>query len=392
MEVTEWPLLDEVYRLWGGRTPISRAEFDLLPEWARGRAFTAARIAGEHALRDLQDSVGRALFSGQTLREWLSGDYERIAARYGRPGATRAAYEDMLFRTNQQAAVMAGRYTETFSPEWMEMAPYWQYLAIDDGRTRAEHRALDGKVFRKDDPMARRYLPPTGFNCRCTVLELTAEDVRAERLDVMNGAGIPFLEHEGRPIGPPPPGWNTDRVAALVPEFMDRNPQPSREEVLGRVADEIRGLDREVGAAVHQDGRVLFVVRGDVDRIELTPAQATQMRDAVFVHNHPRGLPPSFPTGTTRASIGLTGDIGVAVDVDAAGVHVAAIVDGVQVNYSVMRPNGGWDKKKLQDALWGAGLKHYLSPGLSLEKRRARMQIILKSVHDAGEIIYGKSG
>lgn len=365
---------------------MSRAEFDLLPEWARARAFTAARIAGDHALRDLQDSVGRALFSGQTLREWLSGDYERIAARYGRPGATHAAYEDMLFRTNQQAAVMAGRYSETFSPEWIAMAPYWQYLAIDDARTRTEHRALDGKVFRKDDPMARRYLPPTGFNCRCHVLELTAKDVKAERLDVMNGAGIPFLEHEGRPIGPPPPGWNTDRVAALVPEFMDRLGRQDQADVIGRVADEIRGLEREVGAAVHQDGRVLFVVRGDVDRIELTPAQATQMRDAVFVHNHPRGLPPSFPTGSAR------GDVGVAIDVDAKGIHVATIVDGVHVDYVVSRPAGGWDETHLDALFTLVPELFHLPPSLPLEKRRERIHLLLEWIRDHEGLGYEKRG
>ena len=44
----------------------------------------------------------------------------------------------------------------------------WEYSAVGDARTRSNHLALDGKMFRKDDPE----LPvvPRGFNCRCTLI------------------------------------------------------------------------------------------------------------------------------------------------------------------------------------------------------------------------------
>lgn len=46
---------------------------------------------------------------------------------------------------------------------------------------RPEHRLLEGVRLPKDDPFWKRYLPPNGWNCRCTVLEIwNDEDIAKE--------------------------------------------------------------------------------------------------------------------------------------------------------------------------------------------------------------------
>lgn len=221
-DLSGFPLLDEALRRWLARTPRSEAEVQLLAEFEHGRSVTAAHLAGENALRALQDSVGTALFEGKTLREWLDSDWEQIAAKYGKSGATHSAYEDLVFRQNVGDAQNAGKYAEVFSPEWIDAEPFWMYLAIDDARTRPEHHALDGRVFRKDDPFSRKYLPKLGFGCRCSTRFLTRKQVQAENLTVMSGLEIPRLSYKGVVIGAPPDGWNVDRLEQLVPEFMRR--------------------------------------------------------------------------------------------------------------------------------------------------------------------------
>ena len=67
--------------------------------------------------------------------------------------------------------------------------PYWQYDALNDGRTRPAHAALDGKIFRHDDPIWDTHYPPNGFNCRCMVHALTAADLKAAGLRVSNSQG-----------------------------------------------------------------------------------------------------------------------------------------------------------------------------------------------------------
>ena len=100
-----------------------------------------------------------------------------------------------------------------FSPEWIEAAPYWLYSAIHDDRTRDEHAKLDGKVFRKSDPSARRLLAPLGHGCRCSCIELNEDDIAAGGYTVTNGRAAGYE---------PEPGWGADKVAALVPDALKR--------------------------------------------------------------------------------------------------------------------------------------------------------------------------
>ncbi|GFR66368.1 phage head morphogenesis protein, partial [Elysia marginata] len=51
--------------------------------------------------------------------------------------------------------------------------PYWQYIAVKDSRTRDNHRALDGRIFKVNDT---EFYPPIGFNCRCTARPITKKN------------------------------------------------------------------------------------------------------------------------------------------------------------------------------------------------------------------------
>ena len=62
--------------------------------------------------------------------------------------------------------------------------PFLMYDARDDRRTRPAHRAMDGQVFRIDDPIWRTHYPPNGWRCRCRVRALTERQVRDRGLRV----------------------------------------------------------------------------------------------------------------------------------------------------------------------------------------------------------------
>ncbi len=208
---------EQAIDFWAQKTGLPRDVFYALSAEDRARAFTASYLWNQHAIGAAAESLGKAaLEEGGTVRQWRTDSWKDIAAKYGNGRADEAWYVDTVFRTNVQAAYASGQYAEMFDPEQVARAPYVQYSAIRDARTRPEHAALHGKVFRKDDRNARRYFPPLGFNCRCTLIEMDEEDLLAGGWKVTPGSAIPGLQtRDGKPIGMPPDGWNTDRVEAL---------------------------------------------------------------------------------------------------------------------------------------------------------------------------------
>lgn len=47
-----------------------------------------------------------------------------------------------------------------------------QYRTVGDDRVRDEHAALNGTTLPASDPFWRSYLPPNGWNCRCTTVQV----------------------------------------------------------------------------------------------------------------------------------------------------------------------------------------------------------------------------
>ena len=50
------------------------------------------------------------------------------------------------------------------------LLPYLTYVTVGDLKVRPEHRALDHITRRVDDSFWKRYSPPNGWNCRCTIV------------------------------------------------------------------------------------------------------------------------------------------------------------------------------------------------------------------------------
>jgi uncharacterized protein with gpF-like domain len=67
--------------------------------------------------------------------------------------------------------------------------PFWRYVAIMDRRTRPAHSALNGRVFRFDDPFWDHFYPPNGWRCRCSVFALDGEDMASQGYDLSSSEG-----------------------------------------------------------------------------------------------------------------------------------------------------------------------------------------------------------
>lgn len=107
---------------------------------------------------------------------------------------------ETIFRNAIQSAYGAGhwrRFEETKDDQ-----PYLMYDAVNDSRTRPSHRALDGIIRPVDDPFWLTHSPPLGHNCRCTLIQLDAEQAEARS---RNGRGL--NQPETPEMRPDDEGW-----------------------------------------------------------------------------------------------------------------------------------------------------------------------------------------
>ena len=156
---------------------------DLL-ENARGRAFTIAGVMKEDILKDAKAIITSGVAEGKTFNSIKDEFRSRVQAK----GWDASTYRlKTIYRVNTDLAYQYGRYTEQESMK--SFAPYWQYVAVMDANTRPEHAALNGKVFRADDPIWDTIYPPNGFNCRCYVRSYTEARLKRKGLKVESSAG-----------------------------------------------------------------------------------------------------------------------------------------------------------------------------------------------------------
>ncbi|QLH52753.1 MAG: Phage (Mu-like) virion morphogenesis protein [Candidatus Kapaibacterium sp.] len=167
----------------------------------RKHAFTIAKVTKADILMIFKNSLEKALKEGMTYQDWKKS-IDTILAQKGytkREDGT-AWRKDVIYRTNLQSAYQAGRYLEM--KETIDDMPYWQYIAVLDSRTRPSHAALNGKVLRADDPFWKTHYPPNGYNCRCRVRPLTAEQVKQMGLKVYSGSELKIQPDPGFEINP----------------------------------------------------------------------------------------------------------------------------------------------------------------------------------------------
>ncbi len=357
-----WPFLDGILADWESRGISVKGFSDEM----KRQGFWLAGVANEEFLKDVQELLGKAQYEGKGLSD-ITPDLQKIMDKYGGKvklhGSTKrakSAYKDLMLRNATQSSFAGGRYAEMFSDEWMQLAPFWRYSAVRDARTRPTHAALHGRVFRKDDLAARRYLPPWAHNCRCIATSLTLEELEQGGYPVTTGSQAEVLPtSDGDLVGKPEASWNVDRVEATrspaltapppvqpvqppggAPPPLPAGPpppggsghRPKWMPVVEGIEAKIRGKAIEHAAIVAKDGTVLLTKTGSKSAVTFSSQEAALLKDAILTHNHPSGS--SFSR--------FQGDVSFVWSNDGAEIRAVGSWGGQEVLYRLRRPSGGW--------------------------------------------------
>lgn len=153
------------------------------------RAFVVAGAMKDELLADFQTAIAKGLEEGTTLAEFRR-DFDRIVATHGwQYKGGRGWRSRVIFNTNMRTAYQAGRWNQI--QRLKARRPYLRYSAILDSRTRAEHRGWHGTILDADNEWWSTYYPPNGWNCRCTVQQLSQRDL--DRLGVTPSPAGPIM-------------------------------------------------------------------------------------------------------------------------------------------------------------------------------------------------------
>lgn len=137
--------------------------------------FTVAGATKEALLTDFRNAIDKALAEGKTLG-WFRKEFDRIVAAHGWSyKGSRNWRSAVIFNTNIRMAYAAGRWKQIL--RLADRNPWLRYVAVLDDRTRPLHRMWHGTVLRWDDPWWQTFYPPNGWNCRCTVQQLSDRDL-----------------------------------------------------------------------------------------------------------------------------------------------------------------------------------------------------------------------
>lgn len=158
---------------------------------SHAKAFTVAKCAQLDVLKDIRGAVDKALASGQTFREFQKGLEPNLRAKgwWGKStmidpltgkekvvqlGSPRRL--ETIYRTNIAVAESAGLWKELM--ESVDTRPYWMMTTVRDAARRPSHAALDGVIYRYDNPFWKKFFPPYDYGCRCGVRALTPQQAR----------------------------------------------------------------------------------------------------------------------------------------------------------------------------------------------------------------------
>lgn len=165
---------------WRNKVQLSPGQFDRLSDKAKIHAFAVSGIAKGDELSTVFTALQNAIDRGDSFDKFKKecGD---IFTRRGWTG-DRSWRVDNIFRTNIQTAYNSARYKQLM--EDADILPYWMYSAINDRRTRPTHLAMNGRVWPALHPVWDTWFPPKGYRCRCSVIGLTAGQVKRRGLKV----------------------------------------------------------------------------------------------------------------------------------------------------------------------------------------------------------------
>ena len=198
----KWSKIVEFARL---RVNVSEAELERISKSFDKQATNAIESMGGLLELNIRRAIAESLAAG----EHKAGTIAAVRKAFDDSGVTNANPHliETQARTQTQLAYTAGRLKANEAPEIQDVLWGYEYITVGDDRVRPSHAALDGLRLPKDHPRWKEIMPPCGYNCRCTVIEVFKDEKIATINDVpeyvdVNGERVRSGADEGFGFNP----------------------------------------------------------------------------------------------------------------------------------------------------------------------------------------------
>lgn len=341
---------------------VTKKEFNKLSREAKAGAFYVAGVYKQDVLNAFHQEITDALESGQSRQKTIKG-FKEILDGAGHKELGNFHLETVM-RANMQTAYGVGR--RRAMEEVAEDLPFWEYVAVNDDRTRPTHKALDGIVYPAAHEFWDEHYPPWGFNCRCSVIasfdyppnynhsrpnkdtriayDKKGLPAKAEYLNQVvdlkatNFAGVPKISSLEQV-------FKEAANRAQQTRQRERDDYKTPQSVIDR-AKEIRNESVEYMHLYDANGNLLYRQRGSADTvdIEIPDDIAQQSVGGIDLHNHPREAARTFESFSLD-------DVINAIDWKLK----ESLVVTKNYLYSMRPPKSGWNdslKDSITESFW----------------------------------------
>lgn len=200
---------DEAMEEFLSRRIVSRDEADQIADYAKRRAWWISGVAQMDVVRDVHESLTRAMESGIPFEEWRDEVEEKLTAAWGRPNSHRI---ETIFRNATMQAANAGRWRQMHEPHVLAVRPFLQFDAVRDSVRCSICSACAGVVLTADHPWWQTHAPILHHACRCSVVSLRRETAEGKGITV-SPPGVLAAKGFGVPpdLAEPPKPWQEDK-------------------------------------------------------------------------------------------------------------------------------------------------------------------------------------
>lgn len=175
---------DEAVEDMVARTPVTirraaeRTAQRIAQLYSTGRVVAFVRAAEASVTKAAQGFIASAMAEGVPEGEAGARLAMTVEDIRKRSKAWSEGYARMVFRTNINTAVTAGRFRQVQDPDIREVIPAFAFQAVGDSDTRPNHLAADGIIMTAANHAWSHIAPPLGYNCRCQARFMTIPELQ----------------------------------------------------------------------------------------------------------------------------------------------------------------------------------------------------------------------